>query len=89
MTEEVLAAVAEGRHHDPHSASAHPNPDGSVTIRTLRRFATSVAVRTLDGIFPLEHLVGGSSRVAPPTRRAASPTTGSRRELCGQGARAR
>ncbi|WP_327062925.1 1,4-alpha-glucan branching protein GlgB [Kocuria rhizophila] len=60
VTEEVLAAVAEGRHHDPHSVlGAHPNPDGSVTIRTLRRFATSVAVRTPDGIFPLEHEWGG------------------------------
>ena len=60
VTEEVLAAVAEGRHHDPHSVlGAHPNPDGSVTIRTLGRFATSVAVRTPDGIFPLEHEWGG------------------------------
>ncbi|CAL8896693.1 1,4-alpha-glucan branching protein GlgB [Kocuria varians] len=59
-SEDVLAAVAEGRYHDPHSVlGAHPNPDGSVTIRTLRRFATGVSVRTLDGTFPLEHEWGG------------------------------
>lgn len=60
VTEDVLAAVAEGRYHDPHSVlGAHPNPDGTVTIRTLRRFATAVSVRTPDGTFPLEHEWGG------------------------------
>ncbi|RKQ33613.1 1,4-alpha-glucan branching protein GlgB [Kocuria tytonis] len=60
VSEDVLAAVAEGRHHDPHSVlGAHPNPDGTVTIRTLRRFATAVSVRTPDGSFPLEHEWGG------------------------------
>ncbi|MDO4919267.1 1,4-alpha-glucan branching protein GlgB [Kocuria sp.] len=60
VTEEVLSAVAEGRFHDPHAVlGAHPNPDGSVTIRTLRRFATAVSARTPDGTFPLEHEWGG------------------------------
>ncbi|RLZ03186.1 1,4-alpha-glucan branching enzyme [Kocuria tytonicola] len=60
VTEDVLAAVAEGRFHDPHSVlGAHPNADGTVTIRTLRRFATAVSVRTPDGTFPLEHEWGG------------------------------
>ncbi|GAA2513869.1 hypothetical protein GCM10009859_12150 [Kocuria salsicia] len=60
VAQDVLAAVAEGRYHDPHSVlGAHPNPDGSVTIRTLRRFATQVSVRTPNGTFPLEHEWGG------------------------------
>ena len=60
VNEDVLAAVAEGRYHDPHAVlGAHFNPDGSVTIRTLRRFATAVSVRTLNGTFPLEHEWGG------------------------------
>ncbi|MCT1615761.1 1,4-alpha-glucan branching protein GlgB, partial [Kocuria marina] len=60
VSEDVLAAVAEGRYHDPHAVlGAHFNPDGSVTIRTLRRFATHVSVRTLNGTFPLEHEWGG------------------------------
>ena len=60
VSEDVLAAVAEGRYHDPHSVlGAHPNDDDTVTIRTLRRFATDVAVRTMDGLYPLEHEWGG------------------------------
>ncbi|MBX7557856.1 hypothetical protein K1Y78_60845, partial [Streptomyces sp. tea 10] len=60
VSADVLAAVAEGRYHDPHAVlGAHFNPDGSVTIRTLRRFATHVSVRTLNGTFPLEPEWGG------------------------------
>ena len=60
VSEDVLAAVAEGRFHDPHSVlGAHPNDDDTVTIRTLRRFATEVSVRTVDGLYPLEHEWGG------------------------------
>ncbi|KUG52215.1 glycogen branching protein [Kocuria rosea subsp. polaris] len=60
VAEHLLAAVSEGRHHDPHSVlGAHLNPDGSVTVRTLRRFATAVAVVTQDGTFELEHEWGG------------------------------
>ncbi|WP_439709493.1 GlgB N-terminal domain-containing protein, partial [Micrococcus luteus] len=38
MDPEVLAAVAQGRHHDPHTVlGAHPHPDGAaVTYRVLR-----------------------------------------------------
>ena len=60
VSQEVLAAVAEGRYHDPHSVlGAHPNGDNTVTIRTLRRFASEVSVRTMDGLYPLEHEWGG------------------------------
>ena len=34
----MLAAVSEGRHHDPHSVlGAHLNPDGSVTVPEVLR----------------------------------------------------
>lgn len=49
---EVLAAVAQGRHHDPHTVlGAHPHPDGAaVTYRVLRPLARTVTVvRTGDG----------------------------------------
>lgn len=60
VPQEVLGAVAEGRYHDPHSVlGAHPNGDNTVTIRTLRRFASEVSVRTVDGLYPLEHEWGG------------------------------
>ena len=41
VDEHLLAAVAEGRHHDPHAVlGAHPHPDGAaVTYRALRPFA--------------------------------------------------
>ncbi|MEX5270911.1 1,4-alpha-glucan branching protein GlgB [Kocuria sabuli] len=60
VPEHVLAAVSEGRHHNPHGVlGAHLGPDGSVTVRTLRRFATAVTVVTQDGTFELEHEWGG------------------------------
>ncbi|MFI7482246.1 1,4-alpha-glucan branching protein GlgB [Kocuria sp. M1R5S2] len=60
VPEHVLAAVSEGRYHDPHGVlGAHLNPDGTVTVRTLRRFATSVSVVTPDGTFELAHEWGG------------------------------
>ncbi len=49
---EVLAAVAQGRHHEPHAVlGAHPHPDGAaVTYRVLRPLARTVTVvRTGDG----------------------------------------
>ncbi|WP_414601895.1 1,4-alpha-glucan branching protein GlgB [Micrococcus sp.] len=49
---DVLAAVAQGRHHDPHAVlGAHPHPDGAaVTYRVLRPMARSVTVvRAGDG----------------------------------------
>ncbi|MCD1145858.1 1,4-alpha-glucan branching protein GlgB [Kocuria sp. LUK] len=69
VPEHVLAAVSEGRHHDPHSVlGAHPNPDGTVTVRTLRRFATRVAAVTEDGSHELEHEWGGIFTGVVPAR---------------------
>ncbi|GAB7190461.1 1,4-alpha-glucan branching protein GlgB [Kineococcus sp. NUM-3379] len=53
---EVLARVAAGAHHAPHSVlGAHPGPDG-VTVRTLRPFARSVAAVLPDSSrVELEH----------------------------------
>ncbi|MDQ1289150.1 MAG: 1,4-alpha-glucan branching enzyme [Actinomycetota bacterium] len=46
----TLAQVAAGAHWDPHGVlGAHPG-EGGVTIRTLRPFATSVAVVLPDGV---------------------------------------
>ncbi|KAA9393514.1 1,4-alpha-glucan branching protein GlgB [Kocuria coralli] len=49
-SEDVLAAVAEGRYYDPHQVlGAHPIGDGTIVIRTLRRFAKEVSVVLADG----------------------------------------
>ncbi|MGO1510056.1 MAG: 1,4-alpha-glucan branching protein GlgB [Actinomycetaceae bacterium] len=51
----LLAAVADGSHHDPHSVlGAHPGP-GGVTVRALAHLAESVVVVTPDGRHPAEH----------------------------------
>jgi 1,4-alpha-glucan branching enzyme len=56
---EQLAAVVEGRHHDPHSIlGAHPHA-GAVTVRTLRPLADTVSVEHAGGVVPLEHEHGG------------------------------
>ncbi len=52
---DVLTAIAEGRHHDPHSVlGAHPH-DGGVTVRTLRPLADSVSVEHTDGVVAMQH----------------------------------
>jgi 1,4-alpha-glucan branching enzyme len=75
VPEHVLAAVSEGRHHNPHGVlGAHLNPDGTVTVRTLRRFATGVAAVTADGSFELEHEWGGIfTGVVPATEPGRIP----------------
>ena len=56
---EHLAAVVEGRHHDPHSIlGAHPHA-GAVTVRTLRPLAETVSLEHDGGVVPLEHEYGG------------------------------
>ncbi|PFG37716.1 1,4-alpha-glucan branching enzyme [Flavimobilis soli] len=51
----LLAAVAGGRHHDPHGIlGPHPH-DGGVTIRVLRPLADEVVVVTADGEHRAEH----------------------------------
>jgi 1,4-alpha-glucan branching enzyme len=55
----VLAAVADGEYHDPHSVlGAHPGDDG-VTIRALAHLAEDVAIVTADGRYPARHEQGG------------------------------
>ncbi|MBN6753876.1 1,4-alpha-glucan branching protein GlgB [Kocuria palustris] len=61
ISEDVLAAVAEGRYYDPHCVlGAHPQDDGTVVVRTLRRFAQKVEAITGDGsVHLLSHEWGG------------------------------
>ncbi|ROZ62023.1 1,4-alpha-glucan branching protein GlgB [Kocuria soli] len=61
VSEDVLAAVAEGRYYDPHQIlGAHPAGDGTVIIRTLRRFAKEVSAVLADGsTHRLSHEWGG------------------------------
>ncbi|WP_144794464.1 1,4-alpha-glucan branching protein GlgB [Kocuria palustris] len=61
ISEDVLAAVAEGRYYDPHSVlGAHPQDDGSILVRSLRRFAQKVEAVTGDGsVHLLSHEWGG------------------------------
>ncbi|MDO5618055.1 1,4-alpha-glucan branching protein GlgB [Kocuria sp.] len=61
ISEDVLAAVAEGRYYDPHQVlGAHPAGDGTVVLRTLRRFATEVSAVLADGTtHRLSHEWGG------------------------------
>jgi len=56
---EQLAAVVEGRHHDPHGVLGAHAHDGAVTVRTLRPLADSVAVEHAGGLVPLTHEAGG------------------------------
>jgi len=52
---EQLDAIAAGRHRDPHGVlGAHPHA-GSVTVRTLRPLADSVAVEHAGGVVALQH----------------------------------
>jgi len=59
ISPEILASVAAGTHHDPHTVlGPHPGPEG-VVVRVLRPLADAVRVRTPDGEFPAEHVHGG------------------------------
>ncbi|NKX93846.1 1,4-alpha-glucan branching protein GlgB [Sanguibacter hominis ATCC BAA-789] len=62
----LLAAVAGGRHHDPHGIlGPHPH-DGGVTVRVLRPLADEVVVLTADGEHPAEHEQDGIWVVVVP-----------------------
>ena len=62
----LLAAVAGGRHHDPHGIlGPHPH-DGGVTVRVLRPLADEVVVLTSDGEHPAEHEQDGVWVVVVP-----------------------
>lgn len=77
---EVLAAVAQGRHHDPHTVlGAHPHPDGAaVTYRVLRPLARTVTVvRAGDGQrVELTHEHDGVFVGVAPTPRVAGAAAG-------------
>ncbi|QIK83970.1 1,4-alpha-glucan branching protein GlgB [Sanguibacter sp. HDW7] len=51
----LLAAVAAGRHHAPHSVLGPHLHDGTVTVRVLRPFADEVLVVTTDGEHAATH----------------------------------
>lgn len=75
ISEDVLAAVAEGRYYDPHQVlGAHPVNDSTVVVRTLRRFAQKVSVLLPDGsLHPLKHEWGGIFSGQIPTENGAIP----------------
>lgn len=58
---DVLTAVAEGRHHDPHSVlGIHARGRGEWTVRARRPLATTVTAVFDGGLrVRLEHLAGG------------------------------
>jgi 1,4-alpha-glucan branching enzyme len=60
IAREELDRLIGGAHHDPHAIlGAHPNPDGTVTIRALRPEATAVAVLQGDVRHPLTRVHPG------------------------------
>ena len=59
VTRETLAAIVEGRHHDPHAILGPHVHDGCVTVRVLRPLATSVELVTAGASTPLTHEFGG------------------------------
>jgi len=57
---EAMEKVIGGDTRDPHGLlGAHPQPDGSTIVRTLRHHAQSVVLLTGDNEIPLEHVHGG------------------------------
>lgn len=55
----VLQAVAEGRHHDPHSVLGIHATEAGYLVRTLRPFAKAVKVVVAGGEIELTHRYGG------------------------------
>ncbi|MBM9466845.1 1,4-alpha-glucan branching protein GlgB [Nakamurella sp. YIM 132084] len=59
--------VIGGETHDPHALlGAHPRPDGSTVVRTLRHQATEVVLLTDGRELPFEHTHGGIFSVEVP-----------------------
>ena len=55
MDTTVLAEIASGTHHEPHSVlGPHPTADG-FTVRVLLPLAASVEIETPEGMFPASH----------------------------------
>ncbi|MGP9661001.1 1,4-alpha-glucan branching protein GlgB [Arthrobacter sp. AOP36-C1-22] len=72
ITAEVLEAVAEGRFHAPHGVlGAHLGNDGSITVRTLRKLASTVTLVTDNDRREMTHEYDGVwvAVLAPPTGR--------------------
>jgi len=64
----VLERVASGTFHDPHSVLGAHIHEGSLTVRTLRPFAASVAVVLAEGErVPMEHEFDGIWVTVLPT----------------------
>ncbi|OFR87261.1 glycogen-branching enzyme [Micrococcus sp. HMSC067E09] len=80
VEQELLAAVAQGRHYAPHDVlGAHPHPDGTaVTYRVLRPLAGTVeVVRAGDGVrVELEHEHDGVFVGVAPIPAAAGVSAG-------------
>ncbi|WNM23778.1 1,4-alpha-glucan branching protein GlgB [Demequina capsici] len=55
----LLADIAQGRHHDPHSLLGPHVSDAGVTIRALRPLASTVEFETLEGRWPATHEADG------------------------------
>ena len=54
-----LQAVAEGRHHSPHSILGLHQSGKTWVVRALRPFAKSVSIRTKKKSFALTHVYDG------------------------------
>jgi 1,4-alpha-glucan branching enzyme len=60
VAREELDRIVGGAHHNPHGVlGAHPNPDGTTTIRTLRPEATSVSVVIGRTRYPMQKVHDG------------------------------
>lgn len=56
---DILAAIARGLHHNPHSVLGAHESEGAITIRTLRHLADAVAIVTTEGTYPAHHECDG------------------------------
>ncbi|WP_084124007.1 1,4-alpha-glucan branching protein GlgB [Demequina sp. NBRC 110054] len=66
----LMADIAQGRHHSPHSLLGPHVSEAGVTIRTLRPFAASVEVETLEGRWAAKHEQDGVWTVTIPGNEA-------------------
>ncbi|HJF50127.1 MAG TPA: 1,4-alpha-glucan branching enzyme, partial [Brachybacterium paraconglomeratum] len=67
LGEHELGATATGSHHEPHAVLGAHEYEGGVTVRTLKPFASEVAVLLPDGsAHGMEHEHDGIWTVALP-----------------------
>ncbi len=62
----ALADILAGTHHEPHAVLGPHIHDGVVVVRVLRPFAKSIAIETLDGMFPAQHVQDALWQAALP-----------------------